>query len=270
MSKKNNKKNEASKKKRFFSDWMIAIGSVFLVFAVAVAIWWMTTRDGVLVYHPTEPTTQTQDTSGTEDSNKDTEPTPTEEEDVETDLGNGLILSEPQKYAGVFMEDGSDDAVSDIMMVILRNESDRDLQLAHIELAYPDFSAEFEATNLPAGESVVLLEKNRIAYTDADYQGVITENVAFFSEPMSVMEDRVQITGENGYLNVKNISDQPLGLTYIYYKNSASDIFYGGITYRTKIEEGIKPGETVKVAAGHYSPQNSKILQVQFAEEVTE
>jgi hypothetical protein len=170
----------------------------------------------------------------------------------------------------MYMEDGTNEIVSNMMMLIVQNESDRDLQLAHINLTYEDFVAEFEVTNLPAGKSVVVLEKNRRAYTDQAYQKAAMEDVIFFQEPMSLREDLVQIHGGEGYLDVKNVTDAPLGPMYVYYKNSATDLFYGGITYRAKILEGIRPGETIRVAAGHYGPDTSTVLWVQVQESVEE
>lgn len=71
----------------------------------------------------------------------------------------GLEITDMAAYAGIYMEDGSNEIVSNIMMVVLKNTTEKDLQLARIELTFSDFSAKFEVTNLPAGASVVLLEK---------------------------------------------------------------------------------------------------------------
>ena len=66
-------------------------------------------------------------------------------------------------YTGVYMEDGSDEVLSGVMMIVLENNSEKDLQLARIYITYSDETAEFEVTNLPAGEKAVLLEKNRLS-----------------------------------------------------------------------------------------------------------
>jgi hypothetical protein len=190
------------------------------------------------------------------------------DEEKNENFGNGITISEVHKYVGMYMEDGTNEIVSDMMMLIVQNQSEKDLQLANINLTYADFVAEFEVTNLPAGQSVVVLEKNRRAYTDLAYEEASIENVIFFRDPMSVREDLVEIRGGEGYLDVKNITDEPLGMMYIYYKNSATDIYYGGITYRAKITEAIRPGETLRVAAGHYAPSASTVLWVQVPESV--
>ena len=179
-------------------------------------------------------------------------------------LGNNLYITDIGNYTGAYMEDGSDEVVTDVLMIILKNEGDTALQLARINLQYSDFTANFEATNLPAGESVVLLEKNRHAFVPESYLRATAENVVFFREPMSLQENRVAISGENGMITVKNISDETMGEIYIYYKNSAVDLLYGGITYRARVESGLKPGKSTTVTTNHFHPSNCTILNVQI------
>lgn len=178
-------------------------------------------------------------------------------------LGEGLQILHIGSYAGMYMEDGTNEPVADVMMVILKNAAEQDLQLARINIAYSDFTAEFEATNLPAGERVVLLEKNRHAATAEEYQNLQLKNVVYFQEKMNLQEDRIRIKGHNGTLEVTNLSGEDIsGDIYIYYKHSASDLLYGGITYRVAIRGGLKAGQSNMVIAGHYTPETCRILQV--------
>ena len=179
-------------------------------------------------------------------------------------LGNNLYITDIGNYNGAYMEDGSDEYVSEVMMIVLKNDSENALQLARISLEYSDFTAEFEATNLPAGESVVLLEKNRNKYVSGTYLNAKADNVVFFQTPMSLKEDQVKLTGQNGSILVENLTDSPLGEVYIYYKNSATDLYYGGITYRAKLEAGLKPGEEQSVATRHFYPNACTIVDVQI------
>ena len=162
------------------------------------------------------------------------------------------------------MEDGSDEIVTNVLMVILKNEGQTALQLARINLEYSDFTANFEATNVPAGESVVLLEKNRHEYVSDNYLRATAENVVFFQKPMSLQEDKVKLTGAKGSIEVENLTDENLGEIYIYYKNSAVDLFYGGITYRARVEGGLKAGQKTTVMTNHYNPNSCTIIDVQI------
>lgn len=217
------------------------------------------------------------DTSGTKPDEDQTSPTtagtielPLEEKMDSIDLGNELAITDIGKYTGIYMEDGSDEVVTNMLMLILKNNNTQDLQLARIELIYEGFTAEFEVTNLPAGEHVVLLEKNRHEFVEDQPRASSAKNVVFFEDSMGLCEDRVKLTGSRGSIQVENLTDLPLGEVYVYYKNSAVDILYGGITYRARVENGLEPGASTNVMTGHYNPDTCTIVNVQILEPVSE
>lgn len=178
-------------------------------------------------------------------------------------LGYGLEISDVGSYIGAYMEDGSDEFVSGVMMLIVRNNGETDLQFANIEVAYTDFTASFQVTNLPAGQAVVLLELNRQPLPEGEPLSAVAQNVVLFDEPMSLREDILALSGSDGSITVKNISDADIsGDIYVYYKNSAADLLYGGITYRAKVEGGLAAGEERSIVAGHYDPDNSLLTLV--------
>jgi hypothetical protein len=185
-------------------------------------------------------------------------------ENVSINLGYGMYLEDVAKYTGVYMEDGSDEVVSGILMVMVKNTGTQDIQYAEIEMPVGDKLACFTLTNLPMGESVVLLEKNRMEFnSDVKYMTSIAKNVIVFQEPMTLLADKLRIQGKSGVLNITNISDEDItGNIMIYYKNSSSNMLYGGITYRVMITGGIKAGETRQAASGHYSSAGSRIVQI--------
>jgi hypothetical protein len=179
------------------------------------------------------------------------------------ELSDGLVIRHISGYAGIYMEDGSGDVVTDVMMLVLENTAAKDLQLARIYIEYSDFTAEFEVTNIPAGEKVVALEKNRHPETAEVYQSVRTANVVFYPTAMELQEERIRINGANGSLELENISGEDITQDiYVYYKNSASDLLYGGITYRVSIKGGLNAGEKSRVIAGHYTTDGCRILLV--------
>ncbi len=175
----------------------------------------------------------------------------------------GLQVTTMGDYSGLFLEDGSDEIVTSIMMIVLENTSQKDLQLARIKAESEGFTAEFEATNLPAGEKVVLLESNRRKTSGENYTALYAEDVVFFQENMSLMEDTFKATFGEGFVELENISGEDVeGTTYIYYKNIADDTLFGGITYRARIEEEIPKGESVRVLTNHFSEKNTEIMQI--------
>lgn len=195
---------------------------------------------------------------------------PEKEESRAPFLGNGLYITEIYPYIGLYMEDGTNEEVDNVLMAILKNENDRDLQYAKLELEYADFTAEFEMTNVPAGESVVLLEKNRHEYTEELFRDARVSNVLFFENEMSLQEDKVKITELNGAINVENITDEPLGDMYIYYKYASTDLLYGGITFRSKIKAGLKPGRVYTIMEDRFKPDMCRVIDVQILEETEE
>lgn len=174
----------------------------------------------------------------------------------------GLQINDISKYAGVFMEDGTDEVVSDLLMIELENTSEQDLHLAQIILTYPNGTAQFQVTNLPAHRKVILLEQNRMAYVDAMPVSAEATNVAYV-EKFSMYEDKVQISTMDGVINVRNVSGEDItDDIYVYYKNTYGDLYYGGITYRVRIEGGLKKDEIRQLMASHFDADSCQLLMV--------
>lgn len=190
----------------------------------------------------------------------------TEQSQLPIDLGQGLMITAVDEFAGVYMEDGSDEVVQGLLMVVLENQSGQALQYARITLDYGDAQADFDVTNLPAGASVVLLEKNRMAYRQDMPQSAFAENVAML-EAFPLYPEIFEISTADGVINVRNISDTDIsGDIYIYYKNVGGSLYYGGITYRVRIEGGLKAGEIRQLMTAHYYEDASEILMVTYAQ----
>lgn len=208
----------------------------------------------------TQPTEQTRQTEAPTESAPELEIT-----QQPLHMDNGLMITDIGKYTGVYMEDGTDEIVSGILMIVVKNCGEQDIQYAEISLYAGDAEpAQFSVSTLPAGASVVLLEKNRLEYDDAIlYDRAETANVALFTEPVSMHEDTLKIQTVGGAINITNISDTDIdGDIVIYYKNSASDLYYGGITYRARIEGGLKAGELRQVMPAHFNADSCTVLFV--------
>ena len=179
-------------------------------------------------------------------------------------LNNGLIITDIGSYTGVYMEDGTDEVVSGVLMMIVRNISYETVQYSKITLQTGDADAVFELTTLPAGQAVVLLEKTRMAYDkNATYETAKTDNLAVFAEEPSLKEDIISIQVLDGIMNVTNISDSDIdGEIVVYYKNSAKDLYYGGITYRSRVTGGLKAGEVRQISGAHMSKSGTKVMFV--------
>ena len=76
-------------------------------------------------------------------------------------LGEGIELQALSGYQGPYVEDGTDDIVSDVLAITVRNDGDKTVQYAHIILTQGETAYEFDVTTLPVGASAQLLELSR-------------------------------------------------------------------------------------------------------------
>ena len=181
---------------------------------------------------------------------------------TDVQLGSGLVVSDIGSYTGLYMEDGSDEILAKILMLVVTNTAEKTVQYAEIALTDGEKTADFTLTTLPPGESAVLLEKNRMLYEDGKTLSQISaRNVAFFPQEPTLCEDKLALQALDGMLNVTNISGEDIiGDVVVYYKNASADMLYGGITYRVTISGGIKAGEIRQIMAGHASASGSRIM----------
>lgn len=183
-------------------------------------------------------------------------------------LGEDLEIVKLGKYAGVYMEDGSDEVVSGIMMIIVENKGENTLQYAEITLSGTAGDAIFKLSTLKPGEKAVVLEANRKEYSPTDaYTNAIMDNTVFFEESVSLMEDTFEIQPLDGGFNITNISGEDItGDITVYFKNAADGMYYGGITYRGKIEGGMKAGEIKQIMSRNFTASGTAVVFVTIAE----
>ena len=257
-----NTKNKKTSGKRV-ALWVI-IALLAVILAASLLIWWaLDYAEGL--EEPAVPTVPAAEAT------EPAETTPLVEK-IELDtvefspvtLDHGLQITDIGKYTGVYMEDGSNEVVSGVLMIVVKNTGEQDIQYAQITLPTDSGEAEFTLSTLPVGESCVLLEQTRLEYVGNEAAFLAEAfNVAVFSEPMSLQEDKLQLQVLDGALNVINISGEDItGDVVIYYKNAAADVYYGGITYRVRIEGGIKADEIKQIMASHFSDSGSKVMFV--------
>ena len=238
---------------------------ILLLVAAAAAVVIMQTRDGGEANSPsgTEPVSTTESTA-TEQTEAATEkPTELPMPDG-IDLGNGLVITDVGSYTGAFVEDGTDEQVSDVLMIEVYNYGVAPVQYAEISLATGNETANFTLSTLPVGETMRVLEKTRMAFDEnAEYTQAAAQNVAQFQKPMSLCQDKIQIQSLDGAMNIVNISGQDItGEVIVYYKNIADGMLQGGITYRVRFAEGMKKDEVRQIMTNHYSSSGSRVMFV--------
>lgn len=187
---------------------------------------------------------------------------------VNFDLHNNLIITDIGSYSGIYMEDASDDEVSDVMMIKVKNNGDKALQYAEIILSGKDSKAVFKLSTLNPGQTVMVLEANRrnydkkVSYTEASSQYVV-----FFEDVLSIYENSLEIQPLDGGFNIKNISTEDItGEIIVYFKDYENDLLCGGITYRGRIEEGLKAGEIKQIMTDNFSESNTRVMFITITE----
>lgn len=242
---------------------VIVLILVLVLAAAAVAIVVMQGGEDVPETVPTtEPTTVV--TDGQNATEEVTEaPTELPRPDG-IDLGSGLVITEIGPYSGPYLEDGTDEQVSDVLMIVVYNYGTAPIQYAEISLAAGDETASFTMSTLPVGEQMLVLEKERMAFDEnVEYTQAAASNVAQFQQPLSLCQDKIQIQSLDGAMNIVNISGQDItGEVIVYYKNIAEGMLQGGITYRVRFAEGMKKDEVRQIMTNHYSSSGSRVMFV--------
>lgn len=262
--KKNNKK---SGKRTVL--WIVTAVEI-LILAAVVLVWWALDfaekQEASADPQPGIEATAPSEEAPVPETQPQPETTPVAEEMVDTTvyLNDYLQIVNVGAYTGVYMEDGSDEVVSGVLMLVVKNISEEAVQYAEITLPTENGDAKFSLSTLPAGESCVLLEQTRMQHTGSeDVTRATAENLAVFSQELSLREETLKLQILDGAINVTNISGQDIaGDIVVYYKNAAADLYYGGITYRIRIEGGMKADEIKQIMASHFSESGSKIMFV--------
>ena len=186
MSKKYTKKKNTSGSKRRSGLWALVV-LLAAILAVLLAFIWKLENQGKEPELPIDQTTTapidepTGESGGESGGETTTAPTIQIEipEDVTMPLTHGLKIGDVGSYTGLFFEDGSDEVVSGVMMILVTNESDRTLQYAEITLTNAEGKqAQFKLSTLPPGASAVVLEMNRLSFAKG-YGNATANNVAF-------------------------------------------------------------------------------------------
>ena len=205
-------------------------------------------------------------TNSSTTQNSETEEQPAETEaDISfpyTVPGTSLTIENISSYDGIFLEDGSDQEVSGIAAMVLKNTGDVNVEYTSISIKRDGEELQFEASDIPAGATVVVQEKNKAAYgsgTFTDCSGITAELDSF-----EMSEDKVSVEEtEEGSLQVTNLTDEEIPCVRIFYKFYMEDqqSYVGGITYTAKLTN-LGAGSSQTVTPSHYAAGSSQVLMV--------
>lgn len=193
--------------------------------------------------------------------------TPAPADALSFELENGLEITSVGRYAGSFVEDGSDDIVSDVCAITVRNNAENTVQYAEISMNIGGESYCFKLSTLPQGKSVQLLELSRQPLPEStDGLTASLSSFAPFDTEPTLCEDAISIDAQDTAITITNVSGSDItGQIYVYYKSAYGDLYIGGITYRTGVS-GLAAGESTTLYASHYSTAYSRIMFVTYVQ----
>ncbi len=170
------------------------------------------------------------------------------------------------RYAGNFLEDGSDEPTANVTAMLITNNSDKMLQIAEITFQVNDTeTALFKVTNLPSGTSTLVLEANKREFSEEDSY-TYGDTASGYMEQPTLEEDKFELITEKGKITLKNKTNESYEKVYVYYKYfQLGGAYLGGITYRTPFEN-VPAGGEVEAIAAHFNPESSQIMAVQILE----
>lgn len=218
--------------------WLIiALGAVALSSVVAL----------VLVLNNRPP-------AGADGSTASTKPTNT------SPGGTVLAYSRFGRYSGAYVEDGSDAPVEDVAVMLVKNPTPDFLEYARVEFEISGQKAVFVVRGLPPGAAAWVLEANRLIIEPGSVFSLKDEVTSFGSPGIS--SDGLKLTADTGAITALNETEANMHNVYIYYRQRHTDGNYlGGICYRVSLGT-LEPGKPVTVTAGHFDPENGKIVKI--------
>lgn len=167
-------------------------------------------------------------------------------------------------YDGPFLEDGTDEEVVGITALELVNSSSEMIGKGEVILYCTDRILLFDFTNLPAGESILVLERNRSLFgadTVTDVQVMICKDAAPADNTV------VAWVEEPGSIRLENTADSTLADVRVFYKtyDAESKMYIGGITY-SAIASELKAEEIRTIAPYHVAHGYTRIVKISYDE----
>ena len=221
---------------RFYPLWGVAIAVLVVALTVTAVLWlWPWENDA--------PPDTTGESNGTEE----------------------LVCLQFSRYSGAFVEDGSDEAVSNVAAMLVANTGSEFLDLATVTYDAGGQTATFVVTGLPPGEKAWVLESNRMILADG-IEFRLRDCATTFRPDAVTQTDLLSVTPQGDTLTVENTSDRTLENVCVYYKVYHTDGNYlGGITYMLSFGT-LKPGESARKQSVHYG-EDARIVRFSYQTE---
>lgn len=208
------------------------------------------------------------DKNDTDQGGSNTEVTPPDNTQTEKELfpytvaGYDLEIQKLAPYNGMFVEDGTNATVENVAMLLVHNKSKLPVEYAEILIDCGSEQLQFTISALPAGEKVVVQEKNAKP-VPVEKATTITATVAQ-REDMALSDSQIEVTDNgNNTLTIRNLTDKAIPTVRVFYKYymEEEDVFVGGIAFTVRITR-LSAGASVTVQPSHYTSTTSRVVMV--------
>ena len=164
-------------------------------------------------------------------------------------------------YSGRFMEDGSDEKVKNVLALKFTNNGTKAIQYGEYVFDLNDEVVSFKFSNLPAGQSCVVLEAGKHSFKKKDTLNLVSRVVAQVDELPFANDQVLIVDNSDNTITIMNLTDKELPSARAFYKtfDEENSVFLGGITYTAKVEN-IPAGKGVTVEPGHYVSGKSVVV----------
>lgn len=176
--------------------------------------------------------------------------------------GTDLLAEELVSYEGEYIEDTEFGEYVFVTGLLLRNTGEKGILCAKVKLIGECDTLDFEATYIPPGKSVLVLEKNRKETADTQFYSCVGQ-VEYSDDHWEEREEvEIQCLG-NDLIQITNTAEKAVTGIELYYKTDyAHGLFYmGGITHCYRIRS-LSAGKSVTVSPEYYASDCSQVVYI--------
>lgn len=176
--------------------------------------------------------------------------------------GTQLLAEEILTYEGEYIEDTEFGEYVFVTGLILRNTGDQGILRAKVKLTGENDVLEFDATYIPPGAAVMVLEKNRKETQEVLFSSC-TGEIQYEKGNWRKEEDLQIAYTDDNRIRITNATEKAVSDVQLYYKTVyPEDLFYiGGITHCYRINT-IAAGETVLASPEYFAGKRSQIVYI--------
>ena len=176
--------------------------------------------------------------------------------------GYDLTIEKLAPYNGMFVEDGSNANVKNVAMLLVNNSGDDPVEYTRISIVFGQEELLFDISALPAGEKLVVQEKNGKTISEGKAASASALVVRRANMEMSESKVSVKDNGDNT-LTIKNLTDETIPTIRVFYKYYMEDenLFVGGIAFTVRVSR-LGAGASVTLQPSHYTSQTSRVVMV--------